>query len=200
MEKKQLMAIIAISAGHTKGTGALAVDGTQEYDYNSELADLTQVALEGLGHTCHILHREPSLSYGMAMSKLADEMKSLGAVASLELHFNAASPSAHGAEFLHWFGSTNGNRLARCIADQFAHALPYITMRGDRGVRSLWYHNYNESKAYSGRGGGYVYKTPCPAVICEPFFGSNNGDLQYCKAEIHKIAQAYALGLNEFLK
>ena len=28
----------------------------------------------------------------------------------------------------------------------------------------------------SGRGSEFLRQTPCPAVICEPFFGDNEGD------------------------
>lgn len=41
--------------------------------------------------------------------------------------------------------------------------------------------------------------THCPAVICEPFFGTNHGDWLTAKAKQARIAKAMAEGIMEFL-
>ena len=73
-------------------------------------------------------------------------------------------------------------------------------MRGDNGVRSLWYHKADEGKAYSSRGSYYVYATPCPALILEPFFGSNPREMELMQQSdnITKLARCYILGALAF--
>jgi len=45
----------------------------------------------------------------------------------------------------------------------------------------------------------FLRGTHCPAVICEPFFGSNPGDWQTAKDKKTNIARAIAEGILEYL-
>lgn len=155
--------------------------------------------LEEAGHVVHVLERDGRLGYTAAMRKLAAEMRGLGADVALELHFNAADAGAHGFEFLHWWGSADGMRLARCLAEEHGAAFPGVSARGRRGVRSLWFRRENADRAYSGRGGAYVYVTPCPAVICEPGFASNVSDWGALRDAAGEVARGYVRGVCNFL-
>ena len=194
------MAIIVISAGHNHRTGATALDGTDEHDWNMDLAKKLAPLLVCQGHTVHVLHRDIDLGYTSGMKKLGGEMRGLNADLCLELHFNSASPSANGFEYLHWLGSKKGRILAESLGQAQKIFTPEIKQRGNNsGARSLWFHNWNKTKAYSRRGAQYVYYTPCPAVICEPGFASNKSDWANIKENQEYLARSYALGIRFYL-
>jgi N-acetylmuramoyl-L-alanine amidase len=44
----------------------------------------------------------------------------------------------------------------------------------------------------------FLRKTPCPACIAEPFFGSNKNDVALIHADISKLAGVYAEGINNY--
>lgn len=194
------MGCVVISAGHNRGTGASAVDGTDEWCWNASVVEAMVPLLEGAGHVVHVLERDVRLGYTAAMRRLAAGMRLLGADVALELHFNSADGGAHGYEFLHWWGSAEGMRLARCVAEEHGKAFPGISARGRYGVRSLWYREENSDRAYSGRGGAYVYLTPCPAVICEPGFASNISDWDELKDSADEVALGYVRGVCRYLE
>jgi len=185
------MAKLAISAGHTRGTGAAAINGEQEYEWNSEVIRHYVRIMKANGHKVTVFQRDGSLLYGRAMSKLAKEIKAEGCAMALELHFNSSSnPKANGYEFLHWWGSKKGRNLAQNLGLSFGRTFKAMHKRGnDDGARTLWFHQYNEGKGYSHRGAAYVYKTHCPAVICEPFFGSNSHHSYQIQPQPEKYAQ-----------
>lgn len=194
------MATIAISAGHNYGTGARARDGTDEHTFNTVIINHLKELLRCQGHTVHVLHRKKFLGYTAAMRDLARQMRDLGSDLALELHFNSSSTEANGFEYLHWLGSKKGKLLAQCLGQSQAAFTPDIRSRGDKGARSLWYHSWNDGKAYSNRGGAYVYLTPCPAVICEPGFASNESDFRVMKQCPQDLAHSYATGIRLYLK
>lgn len=88
----------------------------------------------------------------------------------VELHFNAATPSANGTECLHYFSSKKGKEAAQKISQKIAKE--YGTkLRGVGGAKALI--NKND------RGYWFVYLPIAPAVILEPFFGSNEESLKF---------------------
>lgn len=196
------MAVVAISAGHNKNTGARAIDKTDEWSWSMISVEACYERLISLGHTVHILYRDGSVGYTTAMKKLGKQMKELGVEACTEFHFNSSDdPNSNGYEFLHWWKSKASEKLAQCIGSVFGCKFPTIKMRGNNGgARSLWYFSYNKDKAYGSRGSAYCYHTPCPAVICEPCFASNAQDWNTLKDQAQAIGDAYALGIDLFIK
>ena len=99
-------------------------------------------------------------SYGSAMRWVAHKMAEDKVTVAIELHFNSASPTASGCEMLYYHNSTQGKRLATMLQREVI--VEYNTK--NRGIKPM--------QRFS-RGGGFLVKTKGPAVICEPFFGSN---------------------------
>jgi N-acetylmuramoyl-L-alanine amidase len=196
------MAIIALIAGHNQGTGAVALNGQGEWMFNTEVIRELSPMVGNLGHKVLVFHRDPSLGYTAAMSKLAAQIKKRGCDLALELHFNHSSNAkANGFEFLHWFGSKKSTLLAQCLGVAFQLDFPKMKQRGrNRGARSAWFHRWNEAKAYTGRGAEFLFKTHCPAVICEPFFGSNADDCKAVQREVKKYALSLSNGLELYLQ
>ena len=193
---------LAIQTGHTKGTGAVGFGNVQEYDFNSKVtAEMVRLA-PYYGVDLLVTDRDPELNYSAAVRKTAAAIKEFDADLCLELHFNSAGESAKGCEILHYCNSSNGERAAHCMAVILKPMLAHVNipMRGDNGVRSLWYHKVDEDKAYSNRGSYYVYATPCPALIMEPFFGSNPREMEVMSKpdSITQLARGYLMGAARF--
>lgn len=158
--------VLAICVGHSRynDMGATACDGeTDEWTYNTRVAKVIQETLAEAQVESVVVHEYTGGGYTEAMRNLSDTLKDLGVSAAIELHFNAASPSAHGSEMLHWHSSKKSKALAqslqRSVVAEFGCR--------DRGVKP---------KKRGDRGALFLRKTHCPAVIVEPFFGTNEED------------------------
>ena len=193
---------LAIQTGHTKGTGAVGCGNVQEYDFNAKVTSEIERLAPIYDVELLVTHRDPELGYSAAVRKTAAAIKDFDADLCLELHFNSAGESAKGCEILHYCNSSNGERAAHCMADSLKPMLDALSipLRGDNGVRSLWYHKADEPKAYSNRGSYYVYATHCPALILEPFFGSNPREMELMNQadNITELARSYILGALNF--
>lgn len=183
------MHTVAICVGHSRkgDEGAVSVDGTTEWDYNYRVAMTLADTLRELGcfePIAYVVY--PRKSYGAAIRWLADRLRSDGAEIAVELHFNAASPSAHGYEYLHWRHSRKGRLLAQSLLDAQSSEYPSSHNRGlkpkDRGDR----------------GATFLRLTHCPAVICEPFFGSNETEWRLHADEQGRLAMCYADGIARY--
>ena len=154
---------VAICVGHSRigDKGATSVGGVDEWTYNKKVADLLKSHLRHQGVQSVVFDDYPSESYSGAMNWLAQSVEKEKCDIAIELHFNSYSSSkAEGYEYLHYYTSNNGRRLAECFRE--AHAETF-KVQSDRGIKAI------ES---GGRGGGFLRSVPPPAVICEPFFGS----------------------------
>ena len=175
--------MIALCVGHSRqgDSGASSVDGTTEWDYNTELAALIVHASR---LDIRVYDSYEGRSYASAMRNLSKRLRKDRAELAVELHFNAASPKATGHEWLYWHTSTNGRLLARALRDSMEDAFPDLTSRGIKARKS------------GTRGSGFLRGTHCPVIICEPFFGTNpDVDWPVASNEKPKIAQAIADGL-----
>ena len=175
---------IALVIGHNaRQPGAVRVtDDVPEYRWNGQLAG----AIAALAPDRYrIVHR----TYGAGeIARAYAEVDKLGVDASVELHFNSAADfRATGTETL-TSGTRNSVRLATAMQHHMVRALGLrdrgllVRGRGDRGGASLW------------------TGVP-PAVLIEPYFGSNAGDcaradLQFAAlaAAIHTACTAYLEG------
>lgn len=179
---------VGICIGHSRigDSGAASVGGVSEWNYNVRVADLLQKNLASCGLKATVIRHYPRRSYGEAMTWLSKELKRLKCDVAIELHFNSASSLATGHEYLHLENSVNGKRLAACFNRR--HKAHYPAQR-DRGVKNL-------SKGE--RGYEFVHRVTPPAVICEPFFGSNAMEWNIFKDDHQKLAVAYAEALMEY--
>lgn len=176
---------VGICVGHSRrgDHGAISRGNVSEWDYNSILAAhlsdrLTRDDID------HIVVRDYQYrSYSTAMDWLAAHLKHEGCDLAIELHFNAAGPSANGHEWLYWHRSDRGQEAASTLCSEFASAFPESANRGAK------------AKGKGDRGATFLRKTHCPAVICEPFFGSNAAEWATFDQQQSAIADAYAAAI-----
>ena len=178
--------LVAVCVGHSRSgdRGAVNVEGITEWAFNQPLAKRVCELIEAAGHSTVLVDRYEGNGYGTAMQWLAQHLKDLKVDVAIELHFNCADSSyANGYEFLHWFCSPKGLKLADELSHTLAKAFPNQKNRGLKQINS------------EDRGGLFLRKTHCPSVICEPFFGSNATEncLYFSKRE--ELAKAYADGI-----
>lgn len=186
--------IIGLCVGHSRkiGTriegGAVAVDGkTNEWAYNRTLARHIAAHLKSHRVASLTVDHYEGAGYGSAQRWLASHLKAAGVTLALELHFNSASPTANGHEWLYWHSSTNGKRLASELNQNMCFGITQIKSRGIKAKTSV------------DRGAEFLSGTHCPAVICEPFFGSHAGDWQIAAENSSRIGRAIAEGILDYL-
>ena len=91
----------------------------------------------------------------------------------LELHYNAAHPTANGAEALYYFRNKKGRVMAWWFSDKMAQKMGYRS----RGAKALV--NKNDR-------GFWAVLFPNPTtLILEPFFGTNKEDVQRFDASVY---------------
>jgi len=181
---------VAICVGHSRidDTGANSIGGVSERTYNNVVANELKKKLEERGFQATIFNNYPRKSYGAAMRWLAKEIKTAGCDICIELHFNSASRDVAGFEYLFLGGSMNGRRLAKTF--HLAHGSHYLAQK-DRGIKHL---------VYGDNGHAFVKKTPVPAIICEPFFGSNIGEWNAFENATKELATVYANGIEDYFE
>jgi N-acetylmuramoyl-L-alanine amidase len=194
--------MIGICIGHSRRIagrrdgGAVSRAGWSEWAWNSGVAGHMQKALHVAGQRTVIVDAYQGEGYDAAMRWLAGHLKSLGVVVAVELHFNFAGPTATGHEWLHWRGSREGQRLAERFDARFAAAVPQLQRRGlkERMPGRL------APPGHNNRGWQFLGWTHCPAIIAEPFFGSNAEDVARVEAiGRREIGNAYALAVLDWL-
>lgn len=181
--------LVAICVGHSRSgdDGAVNADGVSEWAFNQPLAKRVCELLEAAGFDTVLVDKYEGRGYETAMLWLARRLKELKVDVAIELHFNSAGPKATGYEFLHWCCSPKGLTLASKLAASFAKFFPE---QKNRGLKSI---------SARDRGGVFLRKTSCPAVICEPFFGSNQTDSAFFSRHREELARAYAEGVTGWL-
>ena len=174
--------MIALCVGHSRpnDSGASSVTGVTEWDYNSQLS---KIIGDHLNTSHKIYSTYKGASYWSAMKWLAKTIRNDGAKAAVELHSNAASPKATGHEWLYWSTSEKGRLFARALRDSFEDSFPQLKSRGIK------------EKGKGSRGAGFLRLTHRPAVIAEPFFGSNEADFDLALKHMEGIATSIATGI-----
>jgi N-acetylmuramoyl-L-alanine amidase len=117
------------------------------------------------------------------MRYVADECRRLRAAAAIELHFNSGPPTARGHEWLYWHSSSKARSLAEGLRAEFEADFPELPARGAK------------ARSPADRGAAFLRLVPCPAVIAEPFFGSNADDWTWAAAHRPQMALAMARAL-----
>lgn len=187
------MKTVALCVGHSRKIngsrdgGAVSVGGVQEWHYNLELAEIIKDDLALSGIKAVIISEYQGTGYTSAMRNVAVQVKNVQASLAIELHFNAASTTATGHEWLYWHSSSNGKKLAEETAAAMIDLVPEIKPRGIKPKKS------------GDRGGEFLRLTHCPSMITEPFFGSNSYDWDIALRKKTEIAQAIAKGIKSVL-
>jgi len=183
---------IAICIGHSRGgdKGAVSVSGIYEEDFNKRVAVKVKENLDSLGISSIIVDEYKHSSYGAAMEWLSRYLDERNITLAIELHFNSYNSEALGYEYLYWHSSEKAKSLALALSETHKTIFPSAL---NRGVKPL----NNKS-----RGALFCKKTKCPAVICEPFFGSNQSEVnKYMTDEgVVDLADLYAQAIHTYIK
>lgn len=169
---------VAIIVGHNaklSGHDALGSIIPSEYVFNGAIAE----AMVGISKNIptleiKVFRRVYLGSYGAEIKKVYKEVDDFGADISIELHFNAYSAKSNGTETL-----SSGSKKSLALAHFFQSSMLSELGLVDRGVKV---------RSRSELGGGALHAGRAPAILVEPFFGSNLKDTQ----------AAERLGINGF--
>jgi len=181
--------VIAICVGHSRpgDGGSVSTGGVDEHTFNSRLAAIVASRLTAMGQPCTVISAYQGASYGAAMLWLAGRMADLKATCCVELHFNDSdNAAANGHQWLYWHASDRSKGLATALSRRMQSAFPTAKARGLIPV------------TMQDRGGDFCRSTPCPAVICEPFFGSNAVEWALYSTHQDRLAQVIADALTDF--
>lgn len=162
---------IGIVIGHNeRAQGAVrATDGTSEYVWNGRLAEMIRALNPD---QVRIFRRK---SQPNEIRACYAEVDAWGADVTCELHFNAAAaPSATGTETLY---ATNAGKA---VAERVQAAMVKALGLRDRGLL--------ERK--TGNGATSLLAGRAPAVLIEPYFGSNPADCRVADARMADLADA----------
>ena len=183
------MPTIGICVGHSRkgDSGASNTLNVSEWNFNAPLAIRICEILKDAGYSAFVVNRYDGTSYGRAMDYVAALLKEKRADVAIELHFNSATASSTGYEFLHWHSSKRSKLLASKMHDAFAKQFPNQRSRGLKAITP------------EDRGGSFLSKTHCPACIVEPFFSSNPIDTDFFNSKREELARAYAMGIINWL-
>jgi hypothetical protein len=183
---------LAIVVGHMKsaaGANALAPPfpsspptAKAEYHWNTDLAERMKSEATARNIRCEIFYRDVGGVVGAY-----DRVQEWGPQATLELHFNSATPQAFGTETL--YGHSSSKAWAQAVQDEMVR----VYNRQGKGNRKLL--------DVSGGGRGHQSCTQIhPSALIEPFFGSSPEDAKLGaekKAELAKgLVKAFATFLN----
>ena len=180
---------VAICVGHSRqgDKGAVSVGGVSEWEFNRDVAEYLFTELGKRGIDAKIFQRYAGRDYPTSMRWLAAQIKDYGADCALELHFNSAAPKASGFEVLCFdpLSDILSTRLAKCVLDKTA---------------KTWPEGRNRNVKWAERGRLFIESLPCPAIIVEPFFGSNRNDWERWKNAQAELAGIYADGIQEWAR
>jgi N-acetylmuramoyl-L-alanine amidase len=129
--------MIAICIGHSRKIGGRYDGGAysehlkiSERDFNLKVATKLSAELTRKGIPSKIFDHYAGNGYGYAMADVADKVKAAQATLAIELHFNSATPSATGHEWLYWHSSVKGKAIAEKFNDCFQQELPEASRLG----------------------------------------------------------------------
>ena len=162
---------------------------SHEYEWNKELADMIASAMKEI--KSNIIYRDR-----IGVIGAYSEADRLGSKICIELHFNSShSQSASGTGILYYPGSKNGRRLAEAI---FKEMKPVLGLpdwpKGTSGIATPYQASGSERRGEYSLGAGKA-----PAVLLEPFFGSNSLDCHRAHERKNDLAEAIASAMRSYL-
>ena len=173
---------VFLNAGHAPNgnpdPGACGY-GLRECDVAKNVSDfvagyLTAAGVEVVGNL-----QSDSLCEVASASNRAD------AEVFISVHCNACNGNANGTEVWHYYGSSEGKKLAQCIQNQIVDALGTV----DRGTKG----------AKPGVNGLYVLSnTDAVAVLVELAFIDHASDAELLRSQQDEFARAIARGVTDY--
>lgn len=144
--------------------------GLSESEYWKKVVCFIPTFHKGNTIVCYSHSNDKKLDYYGRQLQTANSMNSQDFDLVVELHFNSATPQAHGTETLYYFSSEKGKEAAKIFSDEVGKEFPQMKLRGDEGSKPL--------VSKDDRGARFVIMQKAPAIIFEPFFGSNKEDCE----------------------
>ncbi len=170
---------VGLFVGHNRGTGATAIDGSDEWESRKEVAEAAATLLSGEGFRAHVIYRNGQLGYAAAMREHGRTSSKLGLDLALELHFNAYNGEATGAEIL-VASQSSADTLGKAFVESTETHYPDQVLRsGGIKVRT------------SGRGHLFNANQRCVSGIYEPCFGDASEWYEYVE-DVDKEARYVA--------
>jgi N-acetylmuramoyl-L-alanine amidase len=185
----KVIARVAVCVGHSRkgDQGAVSVGGVSEWAFNKSVAGILKDQLKQRGIYAIVIDDYPAATYSGAMRAVSKEIDKHNVDIAIELHFNSfSSSSAEGFEYLHYESSAKGKKLAICLEKAHEEA---VQPQKNRGIKAI---------GSKGRGGGFLRSVRPPAVICEPFFGSNPKEWVLLGQKPSVVAGIYANGIAKY--
>jgi len=146
---------LAIIIGHSKTDKGAANGKINEYDYNSEIADLVK----------ELAPFEVVKVYRLGTySELPDAVNLTKADLAISLHCNAFNKTAFGCEVL-----SSGSKNSMLLAQITLKKVFKVFKNDNRGVKI---------RTLKERGGLILHKTSMPCILIEPVFIDNDNDLK----------------------
>lgn len=177
---------IALAVGHTaSGTmGSGAVGLLNESDETRNIVPIIADYLNKIGHTTKVLRVDKGNSYSFEDCYVrADQSNSWGADLYIEVHLNCSdNPDANGTEVI---VSPKASSTSIGYAKKVNNSLVKELGTFDRTFGS----GYKTSSLI------VLNKTNCPAILIEPLFVGNKGDVSKYSAD--KVAYAIAKGIDD---
>ena len=181
---------LAIVVGHTPQTGgAVAADGSTEYELMSGFADLLLAHVAGTAQTKVYRHGYAG-SYWRTVHPTIKAINDWGADLMIELHFNSVGrehPGYHQGGCIHYGNGDTGAESAkgRAWGSALAGAVEVLDVEswGSKPMDRSWNAPPNRPPRRSSIGrllpnGPELYmltRTRCPAILMEAFNGRNPG-------------------------
>ena len=187
---------IGLAVGHSRlgdqGAYTTGDNILSEWDFNRDLVRqighlLSNKYGRAIGEDYVIYDHYPARSYTGAINYLARKLKEDNIGAVIELHFNSASPSANGHEWLYWHTSSGGEHLAAALRDEMEEAYPDMKSRGIK------------PRHRKQRGSYFLRVVPPYAVLAEPFFGSHSEEWRMINNSRDRLARVYARAVTNFV-
>lgn len=173
---------LGIVVGHTRAAkGAHSPFlGDHEYDWNGDLAE-RMMALSTPFEKKVFLRDNGGIEAAYARSD------AWGSKITIELHFNSAhTETATGSGVLYLAGSERGRALARLVRSEIGSVLELADWpRGTGGVATPF-----QASGAQMRGQSSLKAGRAPAVLIEPFFGSNRNDSHIASSRKDGMAKA----------
>lgn len=180
------MTKIALVVGrNARSQGAVRVtDKRSEYDW---MGDLAAQILAANPARYRVFRRPAGVGYTREIAQVYAEVDAWGPAGSIELHFNAAEARTATSTETLTSGTKGSRRLAALVQSAMVNALGLR----DRGL---------QVRDRNARGGESLWAGRAPAVLIEPYFGSNSGDCAAADRNFHQLAQGINAACTEFLK
>lgn len=197
-----------ILVGHSEaGRGAIALDGTTEWDYHRALAPDVVHALYALRWNAESRWRTAALAGNRGLTTTIGGINAARPRCVVELHHNSGPPNRCGVEVLHWPGSKPGADLAAEILREVAPvwSLEKAVHRVVPQARSWNGPAMTDSQGRPVPAGPpleILRATSCPSVIVETHFGSHEESQRQAHTlrKNGKLAEAIAAGVAAWLR